>query len=716
MKKLLYLFVAAAVLSATACNGGGGENTIPAGEEVAVSMTLDIAPVSAGGEETADTRQSLNNVWILVFDKSGTNVMARKETRFEIGKPVETRLISGPGLSIFIVANLDAGTSFQLGKMSLTEFMAALNSTNLTGPESIPLSGAVNASIDKAGQAVGVTLSRIAAKLSFKFTFGGEGYTVKSMSVKNVPHYPYYVPQSGKTSWGPGDFKEVALALPFDQQYTIYTGENLMGTESGITSAKEKVTSKLAVCVEVVAEKAITDGRTVATFRFYPGENATTDFNVMRNSEYSYTETVDFSDESDKRITRVDKGLEREAVDANCYMIEPSSTYEVAIPVARVNKFWSSLDGGGLQDNMINDGANGGKVEQWKVRVIESTNEKNLIAFVKDSGSSAQETIILKAADTGEKGSVIIGIFDATDGEPASDAKPLWSWHIWVTDYVPGGLDEESEIPVVENNPGRTNVPGGSVALFGNVAGDLSKDGQTAAVMDRNLGALSANHEDGLATFGLFYQWGRKDPFIPKFDINDYDVNEDLPSVVAITNTITGQFPVSYTIQNPNKFILCETSAKGEWVNSEGYNTLWYNATTRQKTIYDPCPAGWRVPWTLSTLAGAEAASSLWSEGDGTLPVEQWGWYAFNETANCYFPMTGSVSGSTGKIGSIGINSPVWTGIATGAPHNAYITRFVWLEGLLSLPDQFEDGGITYNYMPPAEVKAGGKVVRCVKE
>jgi hypothetical protein len=52
-----------------------------------------------------------------------------------------------------------------------------------------------------------------------------------------------------------------------------------------------------------------------------------------------------------------------------------------------------------------------------------------------------------------------------------------WSWHIWVTGYVP------------------TGKPG--------------------TFMDRNLGALSNNRNDkgGVNTLGLLYQWGRKDPF-----------------------------------------------------------------------------------------------------------------------------------------------------------------------------------------------------------
>ena len=35
--------------------------------------------------------------------------------------------------------------------------------------------------------------------------------------------------------------------------------------------------------------------------------------------------------------------------------------------------------------------------------------------------------------------------------------------------------------------------------------------------MDRNLGALAAAWQgsDNVSSYGMFYQWGRKDPFVP---------------------------------------------------------------------------------------------------------------------------------------------------------------------------------------------------------
>ena len=78
-----------------------------------------------------------------------------------------------------------------------------------------------------------------------------------------------------------------------------------------------------------------------------------------------------------------------------------------------------------------------------------------------------------------KEGNALIGAYDA-------NGLLVWSWHLWVTDYDPAAE-----------------------------AGTVTFNGYT--MMTRNLGALAQSNEttdDILSSFGLFYQWGRKDPFI----------------------------------------------------------------------------------------------------------------------------------------------------------------------------------------------------------
>jgi hypothetical protein len=93
--------------------------------------------------------------------------------------------------------------------------------------------------------------------------------------------------------------------------------------------------------------------------------------------------------------------------------------------------------------------------------------------------------------------------------------------------------------------------------------------------MDRNLGALEATLSP--ASRGLHYQWGRKDPF---------SVQDELIQFTA------GPVSKEDAIKNPSTFYTTSETPY-DWLSSPDDN-LW-NASGK-KTIYDPCPAGFKIP------------------------------------------------------------------------------------------------------------------------
>ena len=128
----------------------------------------------------------------------------------------------------------------------------------------------------------------------------------------------------------------------------------------------------------------------------------------------------------------------------------------------------------------------------------------------------------------------------------------VWSWHIWVTSYVP--------------NTTTINY-------------------NTRVWMDRNLGATSTT---GTAAYGMYYQWGRKDPFPGG---TNYSVS--FPATYGSSPATFSSVPHSLltSIQNPNGFFKNAVSPY-DWLTPQN-DSLWNNSG---KTIYDPCPTGWRVP------------------------------------------------------------------------------------------------------------------------
>lgn len=142
----------------------------------------------------------------------------------------------------------------------------------------------------------------------------------------------------------------------------------------------------------------------------------------------------------------------------------------------------------------------------------------------------------------------------------------LWSWHIWIVDYNP-----ESNYDTID---------------WGEV-GDKK-------FMKMNLGALNNTMYDSRA-MGMMYQWGRKDPFMgaAAYDSNSqvmYETYSDAEygSVEASVSTST----LAYSLRHPSIAIMDEaTEGDGDWL-ADHENALWGET----KTMYDPCPRGWKVP------------------------------------------------------------------------------------------------------------------------
>ena len=154
---------------------------------------------------------------------------------------------------------------------------------------------------------------------------------------------------------------------------------------------------------------------------------------------------------------------------------------------------------------------------------------------------------------TDKKGNAVIAAKDAA-------GNILWSWHIWLTD--------QPVEHVYKNNAG--------------------------TMMDRNLGATSVTSGD-VRTIGLLYQWGRKDPFLGAVSFNfDTPAKSTItwPSAVGKSSS-TGN--IAYAIAHPTTFISTEDMSESrDWADMET-ESRW-TTSDRIKSIYDPCPAGWRVP------------------------------------------------------------------------------------------------------------------------
>ncbi len=703
MKNVFWLS-ACLIISAifTSCSSDDdGQPTIPEGEKTNVTLTLNIAPVNNMGTSTDDSRTSIENFWLLEFDQQGRNVAVVKELRFNVNSPETAEVVAGTNMKLLVLANVDKSIVFQLGKQTYEEMKKAIYTIPITSANSIPLVGEQTVSITQENQTVdAIRLERIAAEVKFTVSNASADFKLINMAVKNV-YKMYYLSQGENNQSNVGDYTEIPCTVGEDS-YTYYIAENLMGTNSAITSDKEKVTDKAATYIEIVGEKVSEGNKQVATFKMFIGENAK-DFNVKRNYAYNYDIELNLADASDKRVTVETLPLEGLETEANCYMMSPNATHDLLIPVKRVNTFWGGTDGGNNTDYMLNDGNNQGKVTKWVARLIRKDTSKELFTFTIGEGTSANDYIGIKAA--GNEGNALIGIYDATNGEPAADAKPLWSWHIWITDYNPGG-GTNGTIPTVAENPGKAIVTGGFIYRFGGIDGNITKDGSSQAMMDRNLGALGSTPEAGSKANGNYYQFGRKDPFMANWEdeverIGKSPSGEDVYDIKIKTQN--GPVSLVEAVQHPDVYYTNGVLQERNWLDSNRPE-LWYQKTDEKtKTLYDPCPPGWRVP----------RQSTTFKECDGE-DVTGKGIYLYPTSIRMYFhfsgylnPINGTYPG--GKLFEYEKAQMNWLGSCPDNPYNAYRCRI------------FPAANIDYDYtFYPIQIRVEGRdsgyTLRCVKE
>lgn len=149
----------------------------------------------------------------------------------------------------------------------------------------------------------------------------------------------------------------------------------------------------------------------------------------------------------------------------------------------------------------------------------------------------------------------------------------LWSWHIWATD------DDLSNTTVVST--GSHNYTVAPVNLGWVPTGGSGKQG-----------------------YCPYYQWGRKDPFIPSTgstDTNHTVYNISNSSITGLTSNDNSAATIADNIKNP-MCIYFNGNTNGP--NNTTYYNMWdaQNTATRnvtsatKKTIYDPCPPGFCVP------------------------------------------------------------------------------------------------------------------------
>ncbi|MDR2235706.1 MAG: T9SS type A sorting domain-containing protein [Chryseobacterium sp.] len=312
----------------------------------------------------------------------------------------------------------------------------------------------------------------------------------------------------------------------------------------------------------------------------------------------------------------------------NSYIFDPALPGDgLLVPLKKAFAMWK--EGGSLKANGIPTG-------KMKAEVLwEDTH--GLIKSAPDYS--------LEITDSGENGKIRVPINKTKKGNAVValkvDGEVYWSWHIWVTDNPASGSSYKSF-----NDIKRVRADGTIEAIPDSDWG----------WMDRNLGALSNSitSSDWSRSIGLLYQWGRKDPIPPLITrANDfYEVSgsigrvrhrgaknfmnatniDALTKFVLLSNAEVSK-NIILSVRNPLSLIYVnkdDNSGQAYYNNnvnlpvnwfgrasgmadnklselnlwsdnsqgriSTGYNNDGSAQPYRDKSPYDPCPNGWRIP------------------------------------------------------------------------------------------------------------------------
>lgn len=312
---------------------------------------------------------------------------------------------------------------------------------------------------------------------------------------------------------------------------------------------------------------------------------------------------------------------------ANCYVVEAAGNYS----------FDATIIGNGTKGIIPNVGfhTTTASISPQSAKLL----WQDIDGFITNVSLSAEGRVNYTAGK--DTGNAMIAVYSGKDGTGSI----LWSWHIWGT----GGEKLTDEV--------YTN-----------------KAGATFTVMDRTLGTHSKT-----SYYATLYQWGRKDP-IPNsttyyVDGAETDIEKSYP-------VYTDEVTIKASIKNPDKLLNANvTAGKWNWLSINN-DYLWGDDNrkdlytwfsdgkysnpeagagwTNGKTIYDPCPVGYRVAnkftWTgfLKSTSGSNASTAAGSRLEYVNYTHYANGYYFMKNADdvtgTYYPMTGNRGGATGSL------------------------------------------------------------------
>lgn len=780
------MLVALALLAFVSCTKENfADNSGPAevGELTEVTFSMKTASIqvvgmpmnsdgSASGtvtrtvDEPTKLEKQVDNVWVFQFDNAGNPVAAPAYYTVKMGdtapEPISLMLHACQQSKVFVVANTndenwgngkDALTLDELQKVALEfDSEAAVYGG---GEEFYNLPMVAQETVDiVAGTSndFTITLKSLLAKVHFWYELQEPALQVTEVRLSNIPNRVTLGDAlSQTTASGPSDITVMksgaypAIVAPEAKKtYTWYIPQNQQGIveENEESKLKNNYAPANAFYISMYVDSSADGGSYVYTV--YPGGNTWNDFNVR--SSYYYKVNVTFrSAATDDRVM---------AVPANCFVMHTGSSI-IFDPYTRTEQ-----GGGWDYSKYVKKGDETLGID--RVDILWQTGDGTNFAIGKNTGTSRLVYIendkVHVTAGNAEGNAVIAGYNKAGD--------IVWSWHIWVNNSSPAQLSKA--VPYTTYAWDETGIHTDKPRVKGK------------SVMSCNLGALADEPgDDPQKTYGLWYQWGRKDPFpgaktarlpgrfeyteqnvIPVYNKNGNRIpmtsptgTEELFRTILLNEGNKEIASIEYVIKNPTHFLYtylvdaADAVNQGDWlwghedrlwggkrfedatkvyvVNEVQGQKISNNGAT-EKSIFDPCPAGWMIPpgdmWLGFTIDGLNAHYGSPTPNYDRINCVESSNAETNENCGFHMYMSGAkwdVSDPS-KLTKAFFPCPgalVFNAVGYNASHcGTYYTSTAGENGYINVFHMHNPNGIMIFESTSGLFRSNGANVRCVRE
>ncbi len=523
---------------------------------------------------------------------------------------------------------------------------------------------------------VSITMKHRCAAICFSVTNSrSSAITLNSISIEGVK----YTGILNEETWTLGSAVNSSSSNPFTLSYGSSIAASATANITGTTNIFLMLPQTIPAGAKI---KVAIDGEDPLYADLTGSWIASKQYNYTLDIQNSTIIIVDEESEIENWTTTIDlsmvdnAGNDRESMTtANCYLVHATGKYKIPLVYGNAIK-------NGEDNRVAYYPGEDGSITNGTDRFVNHNGDGITGPWITKNGSGVDAGMGLTAASAELLWQDKIGLISAVsvDGDylkftvgtfaggnaviAVKDGSGtfLWSWHVWATDET---LDNT------------TTIATGS---------------HSYAVAPVNLGWVPTDG-GGKKGYCTYYQWGRKDPFIPASAYNSTTIhtvyNISGSTVTGLTNQASTTATIADNIKNPtyhyynsSTYGPCNTAYYNMW---DAQNTATNNVTSAtKKTIYDPCPPGFCVPTgNLSCYMGnglsnpTSSTSRSDSNWDSTNKGKTW---TLNG-ASIYFPAAGCRYYSSGSLGDVGSNGYYWSATPSSADGGRclYVNSSRWL-------------------------------------